>query len=142
MDSRYSIVLKGPTGTSSKLCEVCGDVPATPSHYTTTHFFDEVSEELDDYFPNNYEDCYKCYSSENCNSLHDAVLHIGIAHRRYEAYLQKFKQKRGQKQMMTMSQPRSMIETPPTTSSSDEDLGLEEVEESVEVTELGMISSE
>ena len=140
MDSRYRVVCKGPTGTSSKLCEVCGDVPATPSHYTTTHFFDEIFEELDDYFPNDYENCYKCYASENCKSMQDAVLHIGIAHRRFEVYLQKFKQLKQKRQISTMAQPRTMIETPPTTSSSDEDLGLEEIEESTVVTEIGMIN--
>ena len=69
-------------------CQICTQYESLHiyKHYVLKHFWDELKEELDDFFPRGYDECLKCDNYTH-DTLDDAVYHIGVAHKRVDDYL-------------------------------------------------------
>ena len=80
MDGR---ILKPPNK-----CRICPNYESIQiyKHYVHKHFWDGLTEELDEFFPNGYKECIKC-DNYTKDTLDDAIFHIGIAHKKVDDYL-------------------------------------------------------
>ena len=75
-------------------CQICPNYESIQiyKHYVLKHFWDGLTEELDEFFPKGYHECFKC-DNYTKNTLDDAIFHIGIAHKKVDDYLKNLKKK-------------------------------------------------
>ena len=73
-------------------CLICPDFSTFTlyKHYVLEHFHLEAFKDLQKFFPNGYQDCSKCVSDYAHSTLKDAIIHIGVSHKRVDVYLKKY----------------------------------------------------
>ena len=73
-------------------CLICPDFSTFTlyKHYVLEHFHLEAFKDLQKFFPNGYQDCSKCVTDYAHSTLKDAIIHIGVSHKRVDVYLKKY----------------------------------------------------
>ena len=75
-------------------CLICPDFSTVTlyKHYVLEHFHLEAFKDLQTFFPNGYQDCSRsrCVADYAHSTLKDAIIHIGVAHKRVDVYLKKY----------------------------------------------------
>ena len=72
-------------------CLICPDFSTDTlyKHYVLEHFNLEAFKDLKDFFPFGYQDCFRCPDYAHF-TVKDAIIHIGVAHKRVDVYLKKY----------------------------------------------------